>query len=161
MKPKYNIPIILTLVVVMVGVYFYTFKNINIDQSTTTDNVRTYPTSSDSGVIFYPINSIKQNNFASGTYGTEGYVAKIYTCPSCPKGVMCKPCMGNNIVISNNNKILDGLYSLTENELIIFATNPEQFKLGKKYKFTIKMRDYKSTEEPINDVELVGYDLIE
>ena len=42
-----------------------------------------------------------------------------------------------------------------------FAENPKQFELGKKYKFRIRMLDYKSTGEPINNIELVGYDLVE
>jgi len=45
--------------------------------------------------------------------------------------------------------------------MIIFVENPEQFELGRKYRFSIKIMDYKTTGEPINDVELVGYELIE
>lgn len=73
---------------------------------------------------------------------------------------MCKPCMRDNIVISMNEKIFES-YLLTEDELIVFTENPERFKLGKKYKFIIKILDYKSTGEPINDIELVEYDLME
>lgn len=159
MKPKYYI-LILTLAIVIVGIYFYTSVGINTEQNNNTNNARTYPTNSDSDIIFYPVNNIKQNNLVSGTYNTEGFVAKIYTCPPCPKGAMCEMCMRDNIVISMDGKILES-YSLSEKELIIFAENPGQFKLGKKYKFTIRILDYKSTGEPINDVELVGYDLVE
>ena len=157
MKPKYYIPILI-LVIVIAGIYFYMSVGTNTEQNTSTNNVRTYPASCDSNIIFYPINKIKQNNLASGTYNTEGFVVKIYTCPPCPKGVMCKRCMQDNIVISMDNKIHES-YSLTENELIIFAKNPKQFELGKKYRFTIKILDYESTGEP--NIELVGYDLVE
>jgi len=64
--------------------------------------------------------------------------------------------MRNNIVISENNKLLE-TYTLSESEMILFANNPKQFDLGKKYRFSIKILDYKSTEEPINDVEIIGY----
>lgn len=152
MKMKYYILIGIILVVVISIIYFYT------QQTTDTNSIRTYPTISD--FDFYPIHEIKQGNFTSGTYNTEGFVVKIYTCPPCPKEALCKPCMRDNIVISKDNKILE-TYSLTENELIVFVENPKQFKLGKKYRFSIKILDYKSTGEPINDIELVGYDLVE
>ena len=153
MKPIYYISIAIIAVLVIVGgIYFY------LQQPTTLENQITYPTTSN--LDFYQINEIKQNNFTSGNFNTEGYVVKIYTCPPCPKGALCKPCMSDNIVISKNNKQLDAYY-LTENELIIFVNNPKQFELGKKYRFSIKILDYKSTGEPINDVELVGYELIE
>jgi len=153
MKPKYYILIAIIAFLVIIGIYFY------LQQPTTNlENQITYPITSN--LDFYQINEIKQNNFTSGNFNTEGYVVKIYTCPPCPKGALCKPCMRENIVISKNNKQLDAYY-LTENELIIFANNPKQFELGKKYKFSIKILDYKSTGKPINDIELVGYELIE
>jgi len=150
-RPKYYIPIII-LALAVVGSYYY------ILQSTPEIIERSYPKISN--FDFYQIHEIKQNNFTSGNFNTEGYVVKIYTCPPCPKGALCKPCMRDNIVISKNNKQLDAYY-LTENELIIFVNNPKQFELGKKYNFSIKILDYKSTGEPINDIELVGYELIE
>ncbi len=155
MKTKYYTPIAIIVVLVIVGIYFY------LQQPTNLENQITYPTTSN--LDFFQINEIKQNNFTSGNFNTEGYVVKIYTCPPCPNDPsagMCKPCDRDNIVISENNKILE-TYSLTENELIIFVENPKQFELGKKYKFSIKILDYKSTGEPINYIELVGYDLIE
>jgi len=160
MKPKYYISILALVIIVVAGIYFYATSNINTDRTTNTDNARTYPTSSNSDIIFYPISKIKQENLTSGIFNTEGFVVKIYTCPTCPEGAMCKVCMGDNIVISMDNKLLES-YSLTEKELIVFAENPKQFELGKKYKFTIRIFDYKSTGEPINNIELVGYDLVE
>ncbi len=107
----------------------------------------TYPNTSN--FEFYPIHEINQNKFSSGTYNIKGYVVKIYTCPPCPKDAHCKMCMGNNIVISENNKMLE-TYTLTENELIIFVENPEQFELGKKYIFSIKIIHN-------NHIGLIGY----
>ena len=151
MKPKYYIPIII-LALAVVGIYLY------ISQSTPEINERSYPQISN--FDFFRIHELKQNNFTSGNFNTEGFVVKIYTCSPCPPDALCKPCMRDNIVISENNNLLDA-YSLTDNELIIFTNNPKQFELGKKYKFSVKILDYKSTGEPINDVELIGYTSIE
>jgi len=97
-----------------------------------------------SNYTFYPIHEIKQNKFTSGTYNTEGYVVEIYTCLPCPKAALCEPCTRDNIVISENNKLLE-TYTLSESEMILFANNPKQFDLGRKYRFSIKILDYKST----------------
>ena len=103
---------------------------------------------------FYKIDQIKQKKYQSPIFYTEGFVVKIYTCPECRPSEHCKPCMKNNIVISENNTSLKAYY-LTEKELIIFTENPKQFKIGKKYKFLLKLTDIKSTSEPINDIELL------
>jgi len=108
---------------------------------------------------FYSISELKQNNFSTGEFTTEGYVVKIYTCPICPEGYQCKPCMRNNLVISENNQLLAN-YALTSKELIIFTDNVQPFELGQKYKFTVKILDSKSTTEPINDIEVVSHSLV-
>jgi|GEM_PF-1485446 hypothetical protein len=141
------------LVVAVGGVYYFWNKQ---QSGGNTEVNTTYPQISN--YTFYPIHEIKQNKFSSGTYNTEGYVVKIYTCPPCPKGAQCKPCMRDNIVISKINKLIE-TYTLSDNEMILFANNPKQFELGKKYKFSVKILDYKSTNEPINDVEIIGYNL--
>ena len=148
MRSKYYIPIFI-LAIVITSIYFYKFVGINMEQ-----NERTYPSSFNSDIIFHPINEIKQNNFILEIYNTEGFVVAVYTCPPCPKYAQCEPCMRNNIVISMDNEIVKS-YSLTANELILFAENPKQFELGKKYKFAIKKSGYRP-----NEFELVGYDLI-
>lgn len=111
---------------------------------------------------FYPIHEINQNKLGPGAYITEGFVVKIFTCPPCPKGAQCGPCMPPNIVISEENKLLQA-YHLTDKDLIIFVKDTEyrkHFKLGKKYRFVIKILSYKHTSRSINDVELVEYQLI-
>jgi hypothetical protein len=115
---------------------------------------RTYPQATH--YQFISIHELKRLSPESGFYNTEGYVAKIFSCPSCPPGASCKPCMGDNIVISEQKITLD-LYTLTDSELNIFVSNPKQFKLGMKYNFSIQIRDSRLTNEHINDVGLVGY----
>jgi len=108
---------------------------------------------------FYKIHEIKQGNLEGENFYTEGFVAKIYTCPPCPADAQCKPCMRENIVISENNVLIEAYY-LTEKDLIIFTENSKNLKLGKKYKFLIKMTGRKTTSESINDIELVDYKLL-
>lgn len=153
MNKKYLLIIITAILLVFSGIYFYS----KIVTDTTTSN-RTYPESSN--FSFYAIHDFKQKDLAPGTYDTEGYVVKRYECPPCPKGALCKPCMRDNIVISEKNELLD-TYSLSNTEIIIFASNPKQFELGKKYRFSVKILDYNTTGEPINDIELIGYNSIE
>lgn len=151
MSKKYILIIVFILVIIAGGVYY--FWNKQQHGENTGVNI-TYPQTSN--YTFYSIHEIKQNKFSSGTYNTEGNVVKIYTCPPCPTGAQCKPCMRDNIVISENNQILE-TYSLSDKEIILFADNPKQFELGKKYQFSIKILDYKSTGEPVNDAEIIGY----
>jgi hypothetical protein len=156
MKIKYLIIIILLLVPAC-SVYLDPGQNTETD--TVTETITPYIQASDYN--FYPIHELKQNNFTSGIYKTEGYVTKIYTCPPCPEGALCKMCMKDNIVISENNERIVNYSNLTENELIVFVSNAEQFKLNKKYRFTIKILAYKTTSEPLNDIELIESALIE
>lgn len=152
MNKKFIWILAVILIIIASGVFYFLYKQqpsqVNIQNNTTYPQI--------SNFTFYPIHEIKLNKLNSGTYNTEGYVVKIYTCPPCPKGAQCKPCMRDNIVISENNKLLE-TYSLSDKEMILFVNSPKQFELGKKYTFSIKILDYKSTSEPINDVEIIGY----
>jgi len=103
------------------------------------------------------IHEIKQEKGKLGSYQTEGYVVNSYTCPPCPPRAECKPCMmRTNIVISEDNKTLN-TYQLTDKDLIVFTKDASVFQAGKKYIFSIKVTDEKTTSEPLNDVELVEY----
>ncbi len=153
MNKKIILALTVLLFITTVGISYFLYKQFRQENI---QNNTTYPQASK--FTFYPIHEIKLNRFNSGTYNTEGYVVKIFTCPLCPKGVICKPCMRDNIVISENNKLLEN-YFLSDKEIILFANSPKQFKMGEKYTFSIKILDYKSTGEPINDVEIIGYNL--
>ena len=73
------------------------------------------------------------------------------------------PCMPENIVISEQPKTIEAYRSMSRSEMIIFVQNPEQmFTLGEHYRFSIRVMDYRTTDERLinerlNDVELVGY----
>lgn len=120
---------------------------------------RTYP-NFDSSYSSLTITELKDLKPDSGNFNVKGQIIKIYTCPPCPRGAMCGICMEDNIVISEDNEIIEK-YDLTEKRLLIFADSPKQFELGKEYIFSIRITNHKSTNEPINDIELVGYSQVD
>ena len=68
------------------------------------------------------------------------------------------PCMPENIVISEELKTIEAYTSITSSEMLIFVQNPEQlFTLGEYYRLSIQVMEFRTTDEPLNDVELVGY----
>lgn len=151
MKPKQYI-LLIVIGVAIVAVYLYS------QSSTKNETQKTYLPLAN--YDFSSIAELKQHAVVSGRYNTEGYVVKIFTCSPCPAGATCGLCMKNNIVISVHNSPLE-TYQLTDNELIIFTDNPEQFVLGSKYRFSVTVLDYKTTSAEMNDVELIGYELLE
>jgi hypothetical protein len=46
-------------------------------------------------------NDLKRDEVA-GPFRIEGYVFETYKCPPCPPGAMCKPCIGDHAVITDN-----------------------------------------------------------
>lgn len=105
---------------------------------------------------FVKISEIKSQNLAPGIYETEGFVAKIYTCPKCPPNAVCKPCMKDNIVVSEESRPRD-TYDLSDKEIIIFTNQTKSFERSNKYFLKIKITDKKTTSEQINDVELLAF----
>jgi hypothetical protein len=119
--------------------------------------IHPYPASSNYALL--SIHELKQGDHPSGSfYNTEGYVAKVYTCPFCPPGAACAPCMEEHIVISEQSKTLD-TEPLTDLDLVVFVSYPKQFSLMQKYTFSIRIRDYSVITFPgqIDAIELVGY----
>src|SRR3990167_7310555 len=149
MKQKTTFFIIIIIFIILIGAGFYFSQK-------TKDFLPNLVSQKDPGQNFYSISQIKQGNLPFGNYQTQGYVVKIYTCPACPPPSQCKPCMGNNIVISEL-QVLRQNYNLTNQDLLIFTDDPNQFELGKKYQSTVRLTEIKSTNEPINDVELGSF----
>ena len=103
---------------------------------------------------FLKISELNKQKPEKGIFETKGFVAKVYTCPPCPPNSQCKPCMRNNIVVSEDNKSLDG-YDLTDKKILVFTDQAESFVAGKQYQFTIKITNTKTTATNLNDVELI------
>lgn len=97
--------------------------------------------SAQSEVKNYPLlNSLNQiNKNTPDTCRITAFVNSIYTCPPCPKGAECKPCIGDHIMIAD---------SLNSKKLFrVFADEPDKFSIAKKYSFIIKLLKYDSQNE--------------
>ena len=88
----------------------------------------------------------------------EGYVIQTYKCPPCPSGAMCKPCIGDHIVITDNVK--EENPTLVK-RLRIFTDKPEQFELKKKYSFAVKIRGKPRKDRAIEEVDLIRFSALE
>jgi hypothetical protein len=76
----------------------------------------------------------------SDTFHITVLVTDYYICPPCPKGVMCKPCLGNHLEVREPGRI-DSVW------LRVFTENPEQFSKGKAYRLTISLRNKAHPEQ--------------
>ena len=104
---------------------------------------------------FYSIHELNQKKLTFGAYHTEGFVVKKYTCPPCPKEALCKPCAPDNILISEKKIERETCNDLTEKDLIVFVDNAKRYRLGRKYRFLIKMTDVRTTGQAANNVKLI------
>ena len=59
-------------------------------------------------------------------------VVDTYTCPPCPPGMQCKPCIGDHVLVSDEA-------SDKKKTLTVLAKDPEQYIKEKKYTFLIKL----------------------
>jgi len=98
---------------------------------------------------------LKKNDGIEGQFRIEGYVIDVYKCPPCPPRAICKPCIPNNLVITDaaDPKDLSKI-----NRLRIFTDKPEQFELKKKYSFTVNLKNKVPAAHAITDVFLVSFE---
>jgi hypothetical protein len=96
---------------------------------------------------------LKNADGIEGTFRIEGYVIDIYKCPPCPPRAMCKPCIPDNIVITDAADAKD-LSKI--NRLRISTDKPEQFELKRKYSFVVKVKGQIPAGRPIENVELIA-----
>ena len=87
------------------------------------------------------VTSIKNFNSISqkGIYNLVGYISKIYEC-HCPPPAQCKPCMGDNFVLSFSQKKIQGYNELTNEDLIVYFSTIDQKKQKLEIGNHIKMR---------------------
>ena len=98
---------------------------------------------------------LKRNDGIEGPFLIEGYVIDIYKCPPCPPRAICKPCISDNLVITDaaDPKDLSKI-----NRLRIFTDKAEQFELKKKYSFTVSAKNKVPAGHSITDVHLVSFE---
>lgn len=102
-------------------------------------------------------NDLAQSDSTQGTFRIKGYVIDIYECPPCPPGAMCKPCLPNNIVVTDNIEEKD-LSKIRR--LRIYTEKPEQFELKKQYLFTVKVKGTLPPGRAITDLELISFEVV-
>jgi len=100
---------------------------------------------------------LKKNDGIEGPFRIEGYVLDIYKCPPCPPGATCKPCIPDNVVITDTADPKD-LSKI--NRLRIFTDKPAQFEQKKKYAFTVKLKQPLPAGQAITAVDLVSFELL-
>ncbi len=101
------------------------------------------------------ISELNKQKPENGTFETKGFIAKVFTCPPCPPGAQCKPCMKDNIVISEEKKTLEN-YDIGHTELIIFTNEDKKYAVGEQYEFKIRITENKTTASELNDIELIS-----
>lgn len=86
----------------------------------------------------YPlINSVTEiNKGTPDTCGVTAFVASVYNCPPCPKGMICKPCPGNYIMIADSVN--------SKKKFRIYVHKTGLFSIAKKYSFIIRLYKYDS-----------------
>ena len=98
---------------------------------------------------------LKRNNSIKGTFIVVAFVIQTYKCPPCPPNAMCKPCIGDHLVVTDN---VDEKDPVRIQRLRIFTDKPEQFELKKKYSFTVKVRGKVPSGRAIQDVDLISFE---
>ncbi|MFP2931026.1 hypothetical protein ACLESO_38705, partial [Pyxidicoccus sp. 3LG] len=104
------------------------------------------------------IQQLRRLKPASGTHVIEGYVTRVAPCPPCPKGAVCKPCLGEHVVVSDGQKAPGSYDQLGAGDVIVFVPRSalmRRLEVGQKHRLTVLIRPMQSTALPINDVELI------
>ena len=98
---------------------------------------------------------LKRNDSIKGEFIVVAFVIQTYKCPPCPPNAMCKPCLGDHIVVTDNLDLKD---PARIQRLRIFTDKPEQFESKKKYSFTVRPRDKTAPGHPLAEVELISFE---
>ena len=106
---------------------------------------------------FYSISLINQKHITEGTFETAGYVIFVSYCPPCPKEAVCAPCPMPFIVISEKNRKIQYVDEIAADELMISNDRGEELKVGRKYRFKIKIDSFKMLGEQQNNMRLLEF----
>lgn len=109
---------------------------------------------SSTGLPLLTFAELEKGDFSGEQFRIDGIVIDTYKCPPCPRGMMCKPCIGDHVTITDDT---GEKVSKQITRLRIFTDKPEQFVLQKEYQFTVKVRGKRNKGQPITDVELISF----
>jgi len=96
---------------------------------------------------------LQKNEAIAGQFTIVGYVIDAYHCPPCPKGAMCKPCIGDYIVVTET---LSEFAPALVMHLRIFTDKTDKFVSREKYSFLVKVRGKIPPGQPIKDLDLIA-----
>ncbi len=102
-------------------------------------------------IFFNVLSAFAQTSTVEEVQTVEGFVTHIYKCPQCPPNALCKPCVGDHIIISQDSGL----------KLRVFTKGMETFELGKKYTFAIRTIGVNLTPDSVNSFEILRYNKIE
>lgn len=94
----------------------------------------------------------------SGTFVIEGFITRVQTCPPCPKGAECKPCMPDHAVVSDQSQPLDSYANMGPQDVIVFVPSPtdlDAMRVGQRRRLTVRVTREQTTNLPVHDLELV------
>jgi hypothetical protein len=67
---------------------------------------------------------------AADTRELQGTILQIFTCPVCPPRMNCKPCIGDHLVVAEENA--------DSTTVRIFTPKPSDYPVGGKYRFVVR-----------------------
>src|SRR2546421_5443062 len=100
---------------------------------------------------------LKAGKHVDGPFRIAAYVLDLYKCPPCPSPNQCKPCIPDNIVVTDETDAKD----LSQiKRFRIYTDKTDQFERKKKYMFTVKIKGIAPAGRAIDSVELVGFEVV-
>ena len=112
---------------------------------------------SDQSLPLLTIEDLKAGKHIDGPFRIAAYVLDIYKCPPCPPPNQCKPCIPDNIVVTDDIESKD----LSQiKRLRIFTEKTDQFERKKKYLFTVEIKGTVPAGRAIDSVELISFELV-
>ncbi len=97
-------------------------------------------------------------HLTTGQLSLIGYVVSVYKCPPCPPQAMCKPCIGDHVVVSDSPAPVNGLGNMGPSDVVVFTERRQMDALavGKRYRFDVKLGPGKMISKTLNDLLLIA-----
>ncbi|MBS1795973.1 MAG: hypothetical protein JSS81_19120 [Acidobacteria bacterium] len=102
-------------------------------------------------------NDLQKYDSKNATFRIEAYVFDIYKCPPCPPGMMCKPCIPNNLTVVDR---IDEKNTSAMKQLRILTDDTAKFTRTEKYLFTVHVKSRLDEGKPVFEVELVSFEKV-
>ena len=101
-----------------------------------------------------PIHALRDVH--QGRHVVEGFVATVYACPPCPPNADCKPCIGDFVVLAEDDLAGGAPDPRSERVMRVFVENPRAFESGRRYRVMLRVRGPTDPGRRIDDAVLIG-----